>query len=355
MGGSEYQVQVLMEHLARRSDLEIHFVTNRVAEGFEPRGYELTVVSRRFGLRRYGLFFDAMPLYRILRRLAPDVIYQVIGSAHTGIAAFYAERHGCRLVWRVTDEMSLRREPIKWRRPHHRLERFMLEYGIRRATTIVAQTETQRQLLADVFGRRDAVIVRNFHPHPLEKPKKSAVKKRVLWIANLKRIKNPEAFIRLAARFRGNAAVEFWMLGGAADHPRWVHGIENQIRLCGNVHYAGQVSPGEVNALLAESHLLVNTSVTEGFSNTFIQAWMREVPVVSLNVDPDGVFSSSSPSLLAGSEERLHELVEQLLRDDELRARLAAEWLAAASERYTEANAERLVEILLNEGVASER
>jgi glycosyltransferase involved in cell wall biosynthesis len=350
MGGSEYQVQVLMEHLTRRPDLDIHFVTNRVGAGFEPHGYELRVLSREFGIRRYGLFFDAVPLYRILRRLAPDVIYQVIGSAHTGIAAFYARRHGCRLIWRVTDEMSLRRAPIEWWRPHHRLERLILEYGIRNATTIVAQTETQRRLLAESFGRADAVVVRNFHPRPREEMRKGAAKKRILWIANLKRIKNPEAFIRLAARFRDRSDVEFTVLGAPADHPDWVQTVEEQMRRCENLRYAGPVSPEEVNAQLAAAHLLVNTSDTEGFSNTFIQAWMREVPVVSLAVDPDGVFSSSSPSLLAGSEERLYELVELLLGNEALRGRLAAECRAAAAERYTEANAERLVEIIAGRG-----
>jgi glycosyltransferase involved in cell wall biosynthesis len=350
MGGSEYQVQVLMDHLTRRRELDIHFVTNRIAPGSEPRGYDVRLISREFGIRRYGLFFDALPLYRILRSLRPDVIYQVIGSAHTGIAAFYAKRHGCRLIWRVTDEMSLRRDPIKWWRPHHRLERALLEYGIRRATTIVAQTESQRQLLTESFGRPDALIVRNFHPQPNERPSKGGGKKRILWIANLKRIKNPEAFVRLAARFRDRSDVEFVMLGAGADHPAWVRQTEEQIRLCGNIRYPGQVSPAEVNARLAEAHLLVNTSDTEGFSNTFIQAWMREVPVVSLSVDPDRVFSSSSPSLLAGSEERLKELVENLLDHEDLRARLAAEARALASERYTEANAARLVEIILNQG-----
>jgi hypothetical protein len=55
---------------------------------------------------------------------------------------------------------------------------------------------------------------------------------------------------------------------------------------------------------------------------------------------------------LAGSEERLADLVGSLLADDELRARLAAECRAVASERYTEANAVRLVEIIVEQGAA---
>jgi glycosyltransferase involved in cell wall biosynthesis len=347
MGGSEYQVQVLMGHLLRRSDVEIFFVTNRVAEDFEANGYQIVRIAKQFGVRRYGLFFDALGLYRILRRLKPDVIYQVIGSAHTGIAAFYARRHGCKLVFRVTDEMSLQRGPISWRRPHHRLERVLLHYGIRHATTIVAQTEAQCRLLADGFGRRDAVIVRNFHPLPSEPATKDRTKKRVLWIANLKRLKQPEVFLRLAERFSARSDVEFRMLGGPADDPVWVRSIEDQIGAHTNVCYEGRVSPAKVNERLAEAHLLVNTSTTEGFSNTFIQAWAREVPVVSLAVDPDGVFSSSSPSLLAGSEPRLGELVERLLGDDELREQVAARCRRVALEQYTEANAERLVEMLV--------
>jgi glycosyltransferase involved in cell wall biosynthesis len=347
MGGSEYQVQLLMDHLLRRGDLDVQFVTNRVAADFRADGYEIVRLSHEFGVRRYGLFFDAPGLYRTLRRLRPDVIYQVIGSAHTGIAAFYARRHRCKLVFRVTDEMSLRRTPISWRKPHHRLERALLEYGIRHATTIVAQTESQRRLLADGFGRDDAVIVRNFHPWPSETAGKDNRTKRVLWIANLKRIKDPDAFLRLAQRFAHRPDVEFVMLGAPADLPAWVQAVEERIAQCTNVRYEGGVPPAEVNARLAEAQLLVNTSETEGFSNTFIQAWARGVPVVSLRVDPDGVFSARTPSLLAGTEARLAELVECLLADDELRTRLAEDCRRVALEQYTEANAERLVDILV--------
>jgi hypothetical protein len=66
-----------------------------------------------------------------------------------------------------------------------------------------------------------------------------------------------------------------------------------------------------------------------------------------LHVDPDGVFSSCEPSLLAGTEARLQQLVSRLLDDDELRARLAGRLRCVALEQYTEANAQQLVDILV--------
>ena len=65
--------------------------------------------------------------------------------------------------------------------------------------------------------------------------------------------------------------------------------------------------------MLARAHLFVNTSLFEGFANTFIQASMREAPVVSLHVNPDGVFDEGTVGVCAGSEERLVESVRTLV------------------------------------------
>ena len=70
-----------------------------------------------------------------------------------------------------------------------------------------------------------------------------------------------------------------------------------------------------MNALLARSHLLGNTSLHEGFPNTFIRAWMRAVPVASLQVNPDGVLDRASVGICAGSEDELANAVRSLLQD----------------------------------------
>ena len=43
-----------------------------------------------------------------------------------------------------------------------------------------------------------------------------------------------------------------------------------------------------IDALYDRAKVLVNTSDVEGFPNSYLQAWIRGVPVVTL-IDPDGV------------------------------------------------------------------
>ena len=56
-----------------------------------------------------------------------------------------------------------------------------------------------------------------------------------------------------------------------------------------NVTFLGTVPPIEMEGWFKKKKLFMNTSIREGFPNTFLQAWMNRVPVVSLNIDPDGI------------------------------------------------------------------
>lgn len=313
MGGSEYQAKVLIEFLLKHHDVDVHYLTAYDKPGFRPNGYRIVRFSDRRGIRRYGSFFDALRLYRALRDLEPDAILQLVGCAHTGIAAYYAKRNGCRMIWRVTNDRSLTPETAAWWRFHYYVERLFLNYGIRNADTILAQTEWQRRLLAERFGRPDSILVSNFHPTPPDRALAAQAEQRVLWIGNLNRQKNPAAFVRLAAKFADRPNVKFTMIGGGHGDP-WAKAQADLIESAANVEYLGRRTQEEVNACLERTTLLVSTSAYEGFSNTFIQAWLRRVPVSSLNVDPDGLLAGGGlGTLAAGSEERLYRDVSGIL------------------------------------------
>jgi glycosyltransferase involved in cell wall biosynthesis len=348
MGGSQYQAKVLIEHLLVRYDADITYLAARTRADFRPSGYRIVKFSDLGGIRRYGAFFDAVRLYRALAHLSPDIIYQQVACAHTGIAAFYARRKGVRMVWRVTSDRSVRPRRIPWWRFHERIEQRFIEYGIKQADLILAQTETQKAELGRHYGRTDSIVLRNFHPLPATAgaAKGADGKVRVAWIANLKRLKNPGAFVRLARRFAGRGDTEFVMAGAALERGGWLDEIMQELGTLPNLKYLGPLDQDSVNALLDASDLLVNTSDYEGFSNTFIQAWMRRVPVVSLCVDPDGLLSEGGLGCLSGDEEGLARDVGRLLDEPEVRARIGERAEAYALEHHSTARLDELARLL---------
>jgi glycosyltransferase involved in cell wall biosynthesis len=346
MGGSQYQAKVLIDYLLEHYDVDIVWLTTCADPSFTPTGYRIVTFSDPGGLRRYGSFFDAVRLYRALARERPDVILQFVGCAHTGIAALYARRHGCKMVWRVTNDPSVEPQKASWLAPHRKLERLFLNFGIRNATLVVAQTEYQRARLAEAFPNAPVQVLPNFHPAPPDCGRDGAVVRQVTWIANFKPLKNPGAFVRLARRFAHRSDVRFVMVGGAPAG-EWAKQQLAAIAATPNVDYRGALSQSAVNSLLEETDLLVNTSDHEGFSNTFIQAWMRRVPVVSLRVDPDRLLSRGGLGAVAGGdEEQLYDSVASLLDDPDRRAAIGARARRYALEHHAESNIETLARLL---------
>ncbi|MEO8464138.1 MAG: glycosyltransferase family 4 protein [Gammaproteobacteria bacterium] len=346
-GGSEYQAMVLVDYLLKEYDVQITYLTTECDPEFVPPNYRLVRFSAKRGIRRYGLFFDLFRLYGALKREAPDVIYQQVASAHTGIAAFYAKRRKCRMVWRLASDSDIAPGRSSWLQPHRIIERWFLRYGILNADVIAAQTKHQQRLLADRFGRSDTVVVRNFHPAPTAPVVNAAGSKRtIVWIGNIKPLKGPEVFIRLAARFAQRVDVEFVMIGAPMGKESWLAEISSMSAALPNFRRLGELSQDEVNAVLCHSYALVNTSDYEGFSNTFIQSWMRGVPVVSLAVNPDGLFDAQGIGLVSGSEQQLYADISKLLDDPDLVRAMGQRARAFALQEFSENNIGHIAQML---------
>ena len=319
-GGAEYQAQQLAEQLLRRAEYEVIVVARAAPPKSLWNGIDVIGIADSPDRPRPGYIADALPLYRALKRINPDVIYQRVGCGYTAIAAHYARRNRIPMIWHVSHDTDVSPAPLgrSTNFVTRTLEKRCVEFGLHNAHLIICQTNEQARLLAHHYGRRADMVVPNFHPSPVETLDK-AEPVTVLWIANLKRFKQPEVFLRLAARLRNLREVRFVMVGelgrGLRCDREWRERVLEGLSEASNVEFLGPRSQAEVNALLARSHLLVNTSLQEGFPNTFIQAWMRAVPVASLQVNPDGVLERESVGICAGSEDELANAIRSLLQD----------------------------------------
>ena len=254
------------------------------------------------------------------------------------------------MVWHVASDSDLtRRGLVAGRNPlRPLLEKRSIEYAIRRANCIVVQTQHQAELLQKTYARTADAVVPNFHPPPKERIDKTGPMS-IVWIGNFKPLKQPEAFVRLAARLGDLSRVRFVMVGapssGSGDQA-WSAALMASIRSTPNLEYLGEQSQDKVNELLARAHVYVNTSQFEGFANTFIQAWMREVAVISLHVNPDGVFEREGVGVHAGSEDELMRAVRQLIVDAALRGSYTSRGLRYAMRSHSMQNVQRLIELI---------
>jgi glycosyltransferase involved in cell wall biosynthesis len=297
-----------------------------------------------------GYLVEARSLYSALREINPRIIYQRVACAYTGICAWYSQRRSVPLVWHVahdTDVSSSNLDPGR-NFLRLRLEKWAVDYGIRNATRIVAQTRHQVHLLQENYGRKAHTVIGNFHPAGQGSLDKGGPLT-VVWIGNLKPWKRPDAFIRLAQRLTTCRQVRFVMIGAPAAGSRnqsWQRPLMQSIESTPNLEYWGRKSHTEVNELLDRSHIIVNTSTHEGFPNTFIQAWLRGVAVVSLQVDPDQVLERLQLGIAAPSEEGLVEAVRYLIENADARADYGLRGRKHATANHSLRNAEDLVRVI---------
>jgi len=347
MGGAQYQAACLIDALIASGRFDIYYVARNVEPSFKPNGYKIIKIRNPFGILKRGyLFLDTLPLLKTLHEINPDIIYTRIGCAYTGIAAFYAQRNNCKLVWHISSDTDT--IPFKSRFASdiilRYIDRKIFEYGVAHTTDIIAQTNTQARQLKSNYGRDVTEIIANFHPIPKEKMLKCSPIK-VVWIANLKPVKQPEIFIQLAHDFISTPNLEFIMIGAMQGNLRLKTDITKQIHSTENLKYLGFIPQEKVNATLAESHILVNTSKWEGFTNTFIQAWMRKVPVVSLNVNPDNIFDDQKLGFFAGNYDLLREYTEALIQNNELRNNMGECAYSYALKHHTHENATKIISV----------
>ena len=129
---------------------------------------------------------------------------------------------------------------------------------------------------------------------------------------------------------------------------KWFEKLKKEIQALPNLEYYGELSQDQVNMHLSHGHILVNTSRYEGFSNTFVQAWMRKVPVVSLNVDPDQILVREKIGFKSETFEQLCQDVNTLINDSATRERMGEKALRYAQDNHSVAKMDILAKRLFD-------
>ena len=139
----------------------------------------------------------------------------------------------------------------------------------------------------------------------------------ILWIGRTGLYKRPELFVRLAKEF---ANEKFVMI---CPRNRIGEGYKNlKLDEADNIEFHEQVPFQQIDDFFQRAKVFVNTSDSEGFPNTFIQACKCATPILSLNVNPDGFLDKYKCGLCANGDWELFVNMQKKLLNRETARKL---------------------------------
>jgi len=312
VGGAELQSVLLARELAQRNS-NVSFIvldhgqnSPEIVDGIRViKSYPATAAM---GIRPS----TACLVWKALSQADADIYYGFRGVA--GIVALYCLIKRRKLVIGIPSDMEVVPERAKGRNIYNLLWKFDLKI----ASRVISQTKYQQEMLKKRF-RRDSMIIKAFHAVETKEIEKS-VPPIVLWVSTIRpQWKQPELFLKLAAAI---PEARFQMVGGPSREQEFYEQIKERAGKIANLDFVGFVPHHEIERYFEKASIFVNTSDVEGFPNTFLEAWSRYTPVVSLNIDPDEVICEHKLGLHSRTFERMVEDIRLLLSNEKLRQEL---------------------------------
>lgn len=250
-------------------------------------------------------------LWTALRRANADVYYVSCSGARVGQVAHFARHAGKRVIYRVAHDRACDPKTVMirlWR------DKRLYEYGLRNVDAILVQSVWQQTALQRNYGLPSTVAGMLVEPRKFDlRFEERSID--ALWVNNMRPFKRADRFLDFAA---STPSTNCHMIGGPGsgfDHV--FEEISRRAATIPSLVFHGPVPYHDVNDFYERSRVFVNTSDSEGFPNSYLQAWMRGTPVVAF-FDPDGIIRREGLGEAVSSDAELQAAVVRLNSDAQL-------------------------------------
>lgn len=312
VGGAEVQQSVIAPALARRG----YRVSMICLDYGQPDRAEVDGVT----VHRIHKPDEGIPVVRFvhprltsmwsaLKRVDADVYYQRTAAIDTAIVAQFCRRYGRRSVYAGASDVDFvpSEEDIRFGR-----DRRIFQWGVRHVDEVIVQNPAQQQTLREHYGRDGILIPSCFAPPAGARADRAGY---VLWAATVRPTKRPEILLEIARRL---PQYRFVLIGGSDPDRRGVEYMSSVAQAAAsvpNVEVKGFIPFAEADRWFDGARLFVNTSLYEGFPNTFLQAWSRGIPTVGF-IDTGSRRDGQPPYEIVKDVDDAAWKVERLMRDD---------------------------------------
>ena len=311
-GGASVQQVLLAEELVKYN-FEVSFITYTDGKAHIEHIGDIKVIKvyKREDAPTLSFLAKAWYIWRAMKEANADIYFHESGAA--GVVSLFCYLTREKFVRYISSDAEVDKKMTEYISRIGRLGNWL---DIKLADAVVAQSEFQRKMLKESFGR-ESLIIRNAFPLSNQKMSEKTNPPIVLWVSTIREIKQPELFLKLAKAIPKGS---FQMVGGVEyNNPAVYNNVKESSESISNLHFMGFVPFHEIDQYFEQASIFVNTSKYEGFPNTFIQAWMHYMPTVTLNADPDGLICKNKIGFHSKTFNQLVEDVKLLLKNRQLR------------------------------------
>ena len=311
-GGAELNFYLLAREFARLPSMKI----SCVAGDFGQEQIEIIdniSIFRGLALKDRHLFrglISAFYYFWLFRKINADIYIQSGAGILTFETALYCRLFGKKFIYRLSHDRDATGEYVRKNGIFGKLFKWALYW----ASIIVAQSEFQERSLKQTFNFKSQIIKNVFSITHLREERERNL---ILWVARALPWKQPEIFLKLARDFPN----EKFLMIMQKQNDDFRDSIRKEKKTIPNLEIIELVPPDKIGEYFLKAKIFVNTSLEEGFPNTFLQAANARTPILSFIVNPDNFLNLYHCGFSAEGNYgklvlRFRELIEnQALRD----------------------------------------
>jgi len=320
-GGAELEFYILACELAKDARYAVSFVT---ADYGQPDAEVIEGVTIYKGLRfERNALAGALRIWRAMKRADAEIYMQETASPGTFLVASFCQWFHRAFVYRTAHQEECNGDYLKTHFPAAK----GFGWALKRAARVLVQNDQDQAQLKATVGV-DSEVIRNAHPlNHLA----AADREFILWSGRSAAFKRPHLYLDLARRTPDE---RFLIICQQATEDSDYQRLRVEAEAIVNLEFIERVPFHAIGEYFERAKMCVNTSESEGFANTFVDACKAGTPILFLCVNPDDFITANHCGYCAaGDWDMFLATFDQLRREADRR-----EQLGSNGRRYVEDN-----------------
>ena len=252
----------------------------------------IPLFDNKKGIKWFRWIYYRLPyLYKTIKENKSDYLYQGIPSWQSFLLGVICKILDIKFILRISNDYLVDSRLYK---KSSRVHGLLLNFGIRTSYCVLCQNEYQYEIIKKRFPRKlvhkisNPIFIQNkFIQH------NPNFRNYIAWIGLFQYQKN----IPLLYDIVCTLTYENFVIAGREDIgcDQKTAAFLKKLKSLPNVKFVGFLERQHILGFLAGAKYLLNTSLYEGFSNTFLEAMATGTPIItSCHVNPDNIIKTNN-------------------------------------------------------------